>query len=206
MATETKPSKSRDKEPEEVTKRTKKTEDELDEELKNVEIQVVSKPFAFEGNHEDYRRWRLAISLYHLGNPATFKDKDYSKILNTLSFMKGKAMDWVQGFVIQEDIENMDWASFEKHLDEEFIDVDHARSARIKVLNHRFDLRNQMIQEAFIQFEGWVRQAGALSLGYNGGILIQALEKNMPASLVENLLGQLAYSDTGYYEWKRLAL
>ena len=142
MATETKPltSGKGKEEPQEVTKKVRKTEDELDEELKNAEIQVVSKPFAFEGNHEDCHRWRLAISLYHLGNPATFKDKDYSKILNTLSFMKGKAMDWVQGFIIKEDVKNMDWASFEKHLDEEFIDVDHARSARIKVLTHCFDL------------------------------------------------------------------
>ena len=149
---ETKPSTSeaKGKGTEEVAKKVKKTEDELDEELKNAEIQVVSKPFAFEGNHEDYRRWRLALSLYHLGNPATFKDKDYSKILNTLSYMKGKAMDWVQGFVIKEDIENMEWNEFEKLLDNEFIDVDHARSARIKVLTHRFDLRSQTIQEAFV--------------------------------------------------------
>ena len=145
MTTETKPLTSvrRGKEPEEVTKKTRKTEDELDDELKNAEIQVVSKSFTFEGNHEDYHRWRLAISLYHLGNLATFKDKDYSKILNTLSFMKGKAMDWVQGFVIKEDIENMEWNEFEKHLDNKFIDVDHARSVWIKVLNHHFDLCRQ---------------------------------------------------------------
>ena len=147
MAAETKPSTSagKGKEPEEAPKKVRKTEDELDEELKNAEIQVVSKPFAFEGNHEDYRQWRLAISPYHLCNPATFKDKDYSKILNTLSFMKGKAMDWVQGFIIKEDVENMAWEEFEKHLDSEFVDIDHARSARIKVLNHRFDLRNQTV-------------------------------------------------------------
>ena len=72
---------------------------------------------------------------------------------------------------------------------------------RIKVLNHQFDLRNQTVQQAFIQFEGWVRQAGALSLSYDGGILIQALEKNMPSSLIENLLGQSAYLDTDYYGW-----
>ena len=142
MAAETKPSTSGDKkkEPEQVTQRTKKTEDKLDNKLKNAEIQVVSKPFTFKGNHKDYHHWRLAILLNHLGNPATFKDKDYSKILNTLSFMKGRAIDWVQGFIIMEDIENMDWATFKKHLDNEFIDVDHDRSARIKVLNHCFDL------------------------------------------------------------------
>ena len=88
---------------------------ELEEEVKNAKIQVVNKPFTFEGAHEDYQWWRMALSLYHMGNSATFKDKDYSKIINALSFMKvkGKASDWVEGFVVNEDIKEMDWKMFE---------------------------------------------------------------------------------------------
>ena len=168
------------KEPEQPIKKSK-TEDKLEDELKSAEIQVVSKPFLFkEGNHEDYQQWRVALSLYHMGNLVMFKDKDYSQILNTLSFMKGKAMDWVEDFIVKEDIKNMEWKTFEKHLDEMFTNVNDARNMRVKVLNHCFDLCNQTIQEAFIQFEGWIRQARALTLGYDGCILIQALKKTCP--------------------------
>ena len=135
-----------------------------------------------------------------------FKDKDYSQILNTHSYMKGKVMDWVENFIVNEDIKDMGWKTFKKHLNEAFVNVNDARNVRVKVLNYCFDLCYQTIQEAFVQFEGWIQQAGSLTLGYDGGILIQAIEKNMPPSLVENLLEQLAYSDTDYHTQKKLAL
>ena len=47
-----------------------------------------------------------------MDNLVTFKDKDYSKILNALSFMQGKAADWVEGFMVTEDIDEMDWKTF----------------------------------------------------------------------------------------------
>ena len=43
-------------------------------------------------------------------------------------------------------------------------------------------------------------------LNYDRGILIQALEWNMPPSLIENLSEQSVYSDTNYQNWKTLAL
>ena len=54
--TEIKPltSENKGKELEQPVKKSK-TEDELEDELKSAEIQVVSKPFLFEGNHEDYQ-------------------------------------------------------------------------------------------------------------------------------------------------------
>ena len=88
--------------------------------------------------------------MNHMGNPVTFKDKDYSKILNILSYMKGKASNWAEGFIVSEDIEEMDWKTFEGHLNKALICVADARTARHKVMNNCFDLCNQTTQKAFV--------------------------------------------------------
>ena len=53
LKTVTGESKGKESEQPKVTRRIK-TEDESEEEVKKVDIQIVSKPFSIEGNHKDY--------------------------------------------------------------------------------------------------------------------------------------------------------
>jgi hypothetical protein len=91
-----------------------------------------SEPDAFDGEPENYKRFRRQLCLYLTAEEENLA-KDQAKVLFALSYMKtGSAELWAENYV-QKAIENKDWGEwteFLSQLDATFIDRNAERKAR----------------------------------------------------------------------------